>query len=124
MSMPITHARFDHLIHWVHDLDAARSAYDTLGLSTHEALTMPGFRNAAWGVDDERYVELAIVDDWDAVARSQYAASTEILRPAIEELHGPGLLTFAVDVPDVRATATQLREAGHDIVEVAVRFEE
>ncbi|AEK37305.1 hypothetical protein CVAR_1952 [Corynebacterium variabile DSM 44702] len=55
-------AAFDHLIHWVSDLDATVASYKDAGLTTHPALTMPGFRNAAWGIDDARYVELATVD--------------------------------------------------------------
>ncbi len=122
--MPDHAAAFDHLIHWVRDLDAAMAAYDAVGLPTRPALTMPGFRNAAWGIDDERYVELATANDWDAVATSKYAGSLGILRPAIDALRGPGLLTFAVDVPDARATAARLREAGHEVDDVEVRFEE
>lgn len=122
--MPDQFAAFDHLIHWVDDLDAATASYDDLGLETLAALTMPGFRNAAWGIDDERYVELAMVDDWEAVATSKYARGLEILGPAIEALSGPGLVTFGVDVPDARATAARLREAGHDVIEEEVRFEE
>lgn len=122
--MPEHSVTFDHLIHWVDDLEAARSAYDRVGFPTQAALTMPGFRNAAWGVDDERYVELATVDDWEAVATSKYAGSLQILKPAIESRPTSGLVTFAVDVPDVLATAARLREAGHDVAEVEVRFEE
>lgn len=117
-------APFDHLIHWAGALDDAMASYDALGLPTHTAVTMPGFRNASWGVDDERYVELAVVDDWDAVATAKYAGSLQILRPAIETLRGPGLLTFAVDVPDARATAARLGEAGREVDEIEMRFEE
>ncbi|QOC94548.1 VOC family protein [Micromonospora craniellae] len=117
-------AAFDHLIHWVGDLDATMASYDAIGLPTQVALTMPGFRNAAWGVDDERYVELATVDDWDAVATSKYAGSLKLLRSGIDALDGPGLLTFAVDVPDARAIAARLREAGREVDEIEVRFEE
>ncbi|MGX1808492.1 VOC family protein [Nocardia sp. NPDC055321] len=117
-------AAFDHLIHWVDDIDAAMASYEALGLPTHAALTMPGFRNGAWSVDDERYVELAVVDDWEAVGSSKYAGSLEILRPAIEALPGPGLLTFAVDVPDARAVAARLRADGRDVDDIEVRFED
>ncbi|MFP5023262.1 VOC family protein [Pseudonocardia phyllosphaerae] len=117
-------ATFDHLVHWVGDVDEAMASYDALGLPTRAALTMPGFRNAAWGVDDERYVELASVDDWEAVKTSRYADGLEVLKPAIDALDGPGLLTFAVDVPDARATAARLRRAGRDVDEIAVWFEE
>lgn len=122
--MPEYPAAFDHLIHWVTDLDAAAAAYDRLGLPTHAALTMPGFRNAAWGIDDERYVELATVEDWEAVTTSKYARSLEILRPAIDALAGSGPATFGVYVPDARASADRLRNAGHDVIVDEVRFEE
>ncbi|GEM_PF-917863 len=128
-------AAFDHLIHWVGDLDAAMVSYDTAGLPTHAALTMPGFRNAAWGIDDERYVELATVDDWDATSNSSYARGLEILRPAITALGGgaegtegtegtEGAVTYGVNVPDIDATIERLRAAGHEVIVDAVRFEE
>ena len=116
--------RFDHLIHWVEGLDAAMVAYDALGLPARAALTMPGFRNAAWGVDDARYVELAAVEDWRAVADSKYAEGLALLRPAVEALDGEGPLTFAVDVHDAREVAARLRSAGRQVREVEVRFEE
>lgn len=100
------------------------TSYEAVGLPTQVALTMAGFRNAVWGVDDERYVELPAVDDWEAVATSPYAGSIEVLRPAIESLDGPGLLTFAVDVPDARATADRLRQRGYDVEAIEVHLEE
>lgn len=115
---------FDHLIHWVQDLEAAMAAYDELGLPTRPALTMPGFRNAAWGVDDARYVELATVDDWEAVADSPYAEGVELLRPAVEAAGGEGPVTFAVDVRDAREVAARLVAAGREVSVVEVRFEE
>ncbi|WP_306363717.1 VOC family protein [Nocardia sp. CC227C] len=115
---------FDHFIHWVDDIDAAMASYRDGGFPVRDALAMPGFRNAVWGVDDERYVELATVDDWDAVATSKYAGSLAILRPAIDALSAPGPLTFAVDVPDARATAARLRAAGYAVDDIEVRFEE
>lgn len=117
-------AEFDHLIHWVDDLDDATAGYDACGLPTQQALTMPGFRNAAWGVDDERYVELATVNDWDAVRESKYAEGIEFLKPAIDALRGPGLLTFAVDVADARAIAERLSAAGRTVDVTEVHFED
>lgn len=122
--MPHDSAAFDHLIHWVADLDTAMTAYNSLGMPTHEAVTMPGFRNAVWGVDDERYLELATVEDWEAAKTSKYAHGLEALTPAIDALGSPGLVTFGVDVPDARATAARLREAGHDVIEDEVYFED
>lgn len=122
--MPTPPAAFDHLIHWVSDLDAATTSYDSAGLLTQKALTMPGFRNAAWGIDDERYVELACVDDWDATTTSTYARGLEILRPAIDTLDGDGALTFGVNVPDIQSTIDRLRTAGHEVVVDEVRLED
>ncbi|MDL9945099.1 VOC family protein [Gordonia sp. ABSL11-1] len=115
-------ATFDHLIHWVDDLDTASASYESAGIPVTPALTMPGFRNAAWGIDDERYVELACVDDWNAVESSPYGESLAILRPAVEALRGPGPLTFAVHVPDARAVASRLRASGHAVEEVDVHL--
>ncbi len=117
-------AAFDHLINWVSDLGAALEAYEEYGLPTHAALTMPGFRNGAWAVDDERYVELATVDDWEAVKTSKYGEGVDILKPAVDALEGPGLLTFAVDVPDARAVADQFRAAGREVKVLEVWFED
>lgn len=122
-------ASFDHLIHWVSDLDAAISSYEAAGLATHAALTMPGFRNGAWGIDDERYVELAAVDDWDATKGATYARGLEIIRPSIDALsadggNGEGAVTFTVNVPDIDATIERLRAADHEIIVDTVRFED
>lgn len=120
---------FDHLIHATKGLDgpdgfnATMKAYDAVGLPTHAALTMPGFRNAAWGIDDERYVELAVVDDWDAVADSPFGESMTLMRQAFDT-SAPGLVAFAVHVPDAHATAASLRESGHDVHVADIRLED
>lgn len=116
---------FDHLIHWVTNIDQAAEAYRAAGLPIRDALTMPGFRNAVWPVDLVHYVELATVDDWEAVRTSLYAEALAVLRPAIEALGGrSGGLTFAVHVPDAGRMAEQLRAQGHEVAETQVRFEE
>lgn len=122
-------AAFDHLIHWVGDLEGAAAEYTGIGLPVHDALAMEGFRNSAWGIDDERYVELATVTDWEAVTASTYAGSLEILKPAVDALaaggrSGDGLITFAIDVADAAATAERLRDAGHEVDEAPVWFED
>ncbi|MEM6434522.1 MAG: VOC family protein [Cyanobacteria bacterium P01_D01_bin.115] len=116
---------FDHLIHWVTDIDQVAELYRAAGLPVHDALTMPGFRNAAWGIDLIHYVELATVDDWEAVRTSLYAEALAALRPAVESLGGrSGGLTFAVHVPDAGQMAEQLRAKGHKVAETRVRFEQ
>jgi hypothetical protein len=70
------------------------------------------------GYGDERDRSLAATCRVQRTALAEYSASLRVLRPAVEALSGPGLLTFAVDVPDARAEAERLRAAGHD-VEVA-----
>ncbi len=55
---------------------------------------------------------------------SPYARGLDILGPAIDALPGSGRATFGVEVPDAPATAAWLREAGHDVVEDEVWFEE
>jgi hypothetical protein len=117
-------ATFDHLIHWVDEIDTASASYESAGIPVTPALTMPGFRNAAWGIDDERYVELACVDDWDAVESSPFGKGLAILRPAVETLRGPGPLTFAVHVPDASAVAHRLRVAGHPVDEIDIHLDD
>jgi hypothetical protein len=115
---------FDHLVHWVDDLGETMKAYTVSGLPAYDALTMPGFRNGAWGIDDERYVEVATVDDWEAVQASEFAQALDILKPSIDALRGSGPLTFAVDVPDAHATADRFRAAGRDVDVVEMWFED
>lgn len=118
------HCSFDHLIHIVNDLETAMAAYDDLGLPTHAALSMPGFRNAAWGIDDARYVELAVIDDWDAASRSVYGDALSAMRPAIEASRTPGPVSFAVHVPDAQAMAASLRDAGYQVSVCDIRFDD
>lgn len=115
---------FDHLIHIVDDLEAAMASYDNLGLPTHAALSMPGFRNAAWGIDDARYVELAVINDWDAATGSVYGDTLSVMRPTIEASTTPGLVSFAVHVPDAQAMAVSLRDAGYQVSVCDIRFDD
>ncbi|MGN0096562.1 MAG: VOC family protein [Corynebacterium sp.] len=115
---------FDHLIHIVDDLTTAMASYDNLGLPTHAALSMPGFRNAAWGIDDARYVELAVIDDWDAASGSVYGETLSVMRPTIEASATPGLVSFAVHVPDAHATAESLRDSGYEVSVCDIRFDD
>ncbi len=102
--------QFDHLVHWVPDLDAAVQAYQGLGFTIQPGGEHPGLgtRNAAWRID-ARYIELITVHD-AGVARAGFGPAW----PAIEATlrAGGGGLAFAVLVSDVAATVTELRSRG------------
>jgi hypothetical protein len=97
--------QFDHLVHWVPDLDAAMRDYQALGFTVQRAGQHPqsGTHNAGWRLDT-RYIELIAVRN-EAVAR---------LVPGWPEIDatlraGGGVLGFGVLVADVTATVANLR---------------
>jgi catechol 2,3-dioxygenase-like lactoylglutathione lyase family enzyme len=102
--------QFDHLMHWVPDLDAATQAYQGLGFIIQPGGEHPGVgtRNAAWRID-ARYIELITVHD-QGVARAGFGPAW----PAIEATlrAGGGGLAFAVLVSDVAASVAELRARG------------
>jgi catechol 2,3-dioxygenase-like lactoylglutathione lyase family enzyme len=102
--------QFDHLMHWVPDLDAAMQAYQGLGFTIQPGGEHPGVgtRNAAWRID-ARYIELITVHD-EGVARAGFGPAW----PAIEAIlrAGGGGLAFAVLVSDVAASVAELRARG------------
>jgi catechol 2,3-dioxygenase-like lactoylglutathione lyase family enzyme len=102
--------QFDHLMHWVPDLDAATRAYQGLGFTIQPGGEHPGVgtRNAAWRID-ARYVELITVHD-EGVARAGFGPAW----PAIDAnlRAGGGGLAFAILVSDVTATVAELRARG------------
>jgi catechol 2,3-dioxygenase-like lactoylglutathione lyase family enzyme len=107
--------QFDHLMHWVPDLDAAMRAYQALGFSIQPGGEHPGVgtRNAAWRID-ARYIELITVHD-QGVARAGFGPAW----PAIEATLGAGGggLAFAVLVSDVAASVTELRARGVSVTD-------
>lgn len=107
--------QFDHLMHWVPDLDAAVQAYQALGFSIQPGGEHPGVgtRNAAWRID-ARYVELITVHD-EGVARAGFGPAW----PAIEATlrAGGGGLAFAVLVSDVAARVAELRARGVSVTD-------
>lgn len=90
-------ASFDHLIHWGSDLYAAMSSYEAAGLATHAALTMPGFRNGAWGIDHEIIVDTVRFEDQDA-------GFTEVFLPDT-----PGHVPFFIAYDPPRQVIAQMR---------------
>ncbi|MFL1379707.1 VOC family protein [Nocardiopsis protaetiae] len=116
---------FDHLLHWVPDIDATAARYTEAGFPTHTGPERDGFRNGAWRLD-ERYVEILTVTDEAAYTAAALAEGLGAVRPAIERAAaaGGGALTFAVNVTDAAAAAERLRAAGHRTREVLFEFEE
>jgi catechol 2,3-dioxygenase-like lactoylglutathione lyase family enzyme len=102
--------QFDHLMHWVPDLDAAMRDYQALGFTIQPGGEHPGVgtRNAAWRIDT-RYIELITVHD-QGVAQAGFGPAW----PAIEATlrAGGGGLAFAVLVSDVAARVAELRARG------------
>ena len=100
--------QFDHLVHWVPDLDAAIRDYQALGFTVQPGGQHPQFgtHNAAWRLDT-RYIELIAVRD-EAAARAwpDWPEIDATLRA------GGGVLGFGVLVAGVTATVTDLRSRG------------
>jgi len=102
--------QFDHLMHWVPDLDAAMNDYRALGFTIQPGGEHPGVgtHNAAWRID-ARYVELIAVHD-EGVARAGFGPAWPAIDATLRA--GGGALAFAVLVGDVAATVAQLRSRG------------
>lgn len=109
--------RFDHLLHWVPDMDAATAAYQALGFHVAEGGQHPGRgthnRLCHMGLP---YVELLGIHDRAQAQRSNLSA----MLPAVDALlaEGGGSRMFAVSVDDLDAHVQRLRAAGLDIGEV------
>lgn len=109
--------RFDHLLHWVPDPDAAQAQYQALGF--HVA---PGGQHPGRGTQNRLchfglpYVELLSIHDRAQAERSNLSA----MLPAVDALlaEGGGARMFAVSVDDLDATLARLREAGLVLGEV------
>jgi hypothetical protein len=101
---------FDHLMHWVADLDAAMRDYRGLGFTVQPGGEHPGVgtRNAAWRID-ARYIELITVHD-EEVARSGFGPAWPAIDATLRA--GGGALAFAILVSDVAATVAELRSRG------------
>jgi catechol 2,3-dioxygenase-like lactoylglutathione lyase family enzyme len=102
--------QFDHLMHWVPDLDAAMQDYQGLGFTIQPGGEHPGVgtRNASWRID-ARYIELITVHD-EGVARAGFGPAWPAIDATLRA--GGGALAFAILVSDVTATVTELRSRG------------
>jgi catechol 2,3-dioxygenase-like lactoylglutathione lyase family enzyme len=102
--------QFDHLIHWVPDLDAAVRDYQALGFTVQPGGQHPQFgtHNAAWRLDT-RYIELIAVRD-EATARAGLGSDWPELVALLGS--GGGVGAFGVLVADVAATVADLRSRG------------
>lgn len=102
--------QFDHLVHWVPDLDAAVRDYQALGFTVQPGGQHPhlGTHNAAWRLDT-RYIELIAVRD-EAAARARLGPDWPQLAAMLRS--GGGVGAFAVLVADMAATVADLRSRG------------
>jgi catechol 2,3-dioxygenase-like lactoylglutathione lyase family enzyme len=102
--------QFDHLIHWVPDLDVAVRDYQALGFTVQPGGQHPQFgtHNAAWRLDT-RYIELIAVHD-EAVARAGLGRDWPQIDATLRA--GGGVGAFGVLVADVAATVANLRSRG------------
>lgn len=102
--------QFDHLVHWVPDLDMAVRDYQALGFTVQRGGQHPQFgtHNAAWRLDT-RYVELIAVRD-EAVARAGLGPDWPQIDATLRA--GGGAQAFGVLVADVTATVADLRSRG------------
>lgn len=109
--------RFDHLLHWVPDPDAAQAQYQALGF--HVA---PGGQHPGRGTQNRLchfglpYVELLSIHDRAQAEGSNLSA----LLPSVDALlsAGGGSRMFAISVDDLDATVARLRAAGLSLGEV------
>jgi catechol 2,3-dioxygenase-like lactoylglutathione lyase family enzyme len=102
--------KFDHLTHWVPDLDTAMRDYQALGFTVRRAGQHPrfGLHNAGWRLDT-RYIELIAVRD-EAVARAGLGPGWPEIDATLRA--GGGVEGFAVLVADIPATVADLRSRG------------
>jgi len=102
--------QFDHLMHWVPDLDAAVRDYRALGFTVQRAGQHPQFgtHNAGWRLDT-RYIELIAVRD-EAAARAGLGPDWPEIDATLRAGGGAG--GFGVLVADVTATVANLRSRG------------
>ena len=102
--------QFDHLLHWVPDLDAAIRDYQAVGFTVQRAGQHPQFgtHNAVWRLDT-RYIELIAVRD-EAVARTGEGPDWPEIDATLRA--GGGALAFGVLVADITATVANLRSRG------------
>jgi catechol 2,3-dioxygenase-like lactoylglutathione lyase family enzyme len=103
--------RFDHLMHWVPDLDAALARCAGLGFPPERGGRIgEHLHNAVWWGRELEYVELISVVDleaWRGGPRGPLAASRGATMAA-----GGGALQFAFEVDDLDAVVAAVRSRG------------
>jgi catechol 2,3-dioxygenase-like lactoylglutathione lyase family enzyme len=103
---------FDHLLHWVPDLDIVVRQYRDMGFPIRVGERHPtlGTRNAVWFAGPA-YIELIAVED-EAAPWADWGLPRLAIEAALRA--GGGALPFAVLVDDVAATLQALRARGFD----------
>jgi hypothetical protein len=105
---------FDHLMHWVPDLDSAVARCASLGFPPQAGGRIGDhLRNAFWIGRDLTYVELISVIDRDAWRRGPRGALAPSREAAMAA--GGGGLQFAFEVDDLDAVVADVRSRGIEI---------
>lgn len=112
--------RFDHLVHWVPDMEHAIGEYKRLGFAVigPSQDSNRGSLNAAWW-SGSAYVELVSIGDQDTFRANRTAKEYEDTRALLDA--GGGAARFAIEVPDMTETVARLRTAGFPIADPDVR---
>jgi Glyoxalase-like domain len=104
--------QFDHLMHWVPDLEPALAECAARGFPARMGGDIGGspLRNATWSGRDLQYVELISVRDWDDW-RSRPRGPVGAARDAAMA-DGGGALQFAFEVDDLASAVVAARGRG------------
>jgi catechol 2,3-dioxygenase-like lactoylglutathione lyase family enzyme len=111
--------RFDHLMHWVPNLDVAVAECTARGFPPRiwGRIGESALHNAGWNARDGNYLELISVYDWEAW-RNRKRGSGASAREAA--LAAGGALQFAFEVNDMPSTVAAVRDRGIEITDPSV----
>jgi len=112
----VTTVRFDHLVHWVPNLENAIARYRDLGFRMEYGGRNPdlGATNAAWKTGSAYIEVIAIEGEPNAAIRS--GSQWHVLSSVLDA--GGGALAFAILVDDVAATTAHVQTRGFATIPV------
>jgi hypothetical protein len=107
---------FDHLMHWVPNLDTTIAHCAAAGFRpTNGGQLGNGMHNAFWRGRDLTYIELISVFDWEGWRSSSRPSTTVRSAREAAMAAGGGALQFAFEVEDIAAIGAALRHRGVDV---------